>query len=80
MMEWGWRVPFLCASATALLGAALRKNMPEPHAFLSAARQQRGTSGGGSIEAPPADGSGLKASGAVPDMVVQVSAAAPSEV
>jgi hypothetical protein len=38
MLEWGWRVPFLCAFATALLGAALRRGMPEPHAFLEAAR------------------------------------------
>jgi MFS family permease len=38
MLEWGWRVPFLCAFATALLGAGLRRGMPEPHAFLEAAR------------------------------------------
>ncbi|KIZ07913.1 Alpha-ketoglutarate permease [Monoraphidium neglectum] len=38
MLAWGWRVPFLCAFTTALLGAALRSTMPEPKAFLTAAR------------------------------------------
>jgi hypothetical protein len=47
MLSWGWRVPFLCAFATALLGAALRRRMPEPHAFLEAARRAREAAGGG---------------------------------
>jgi hypothetical protein len=38
MLTWGWRIPFFCAFLTALLGAFLRRSMPEPHAFLTAAR------------------------------------------
>jgi len=51
MLTWGWRVPFLCAFATALLGAALRRNMPEPHAFLTAARKARAGEKGMDVEA-----------------------------
>ncbi|KAI8467401.1 MAG: major facilitator superfamily domain-containing protein [Monoraphidium minutum] len=59
MLNWGWRVPFLCASATALLGAFLRRGMPEPHAFLAAARAarleaERAAAGGAAPAAPGA--------------------------
>jgi MFS family permease len=49
MLAWGWRIPFLCAFVTALLGAALRSTMPEPKAFLTAARlaKLRSTADGG---------------------------------
>ena len=45
MLEWGWRIPFLCAAVTAVIGSALRRNMPEPKAFLKAARMYRLQSG-----------------------------------
>lgn len=45
MLVWGWRIPFLIAFLTALLGFALRRGMPEPHAFLEAARSQRALAG-----------------------------------
>ena len=51
MLRWGWRVPFLCAFATALLGAFLRRGMPEPHAFLTAARAARARHGDGDAKA-----------------------------
>lgn len=38
---WGWRIPFFLAFFTALLGFWLRRGMPEPHAFLEAARRER---------------------------------------
>lgn len=41
MHVWGWRIPFLCAFAAAMLGAFLRRGMPEPHAFLAAARAEK---------------------------------------
>jgi hypothetical protein len=65
MLNWGWRVPFLCAAATALLGAALRRNMPEPHAFLEAARLQKRLASGGGVAADAAeDGAGGQRCGA----------------
>lgn len=41
MLIWGWRIPFLCAFVTAILGFVLRLGMPEPHAFLAAARAEK---------------------------------------
>lgn len=60
MLNWGWRVPFLCASATALLGAFLRKGMPEPHAFLTAARLAKleSETGAGTVVGGASDGKG----------------------
>jgi len=58
MLEWGWRVPFLCAFAAAMLGAVLRRGMPEPHAFLAAARaanKARTSSSGGARLAADVD-------------------------
>ncbi|GBF92045.1 hypothetical protein Rsub_04392 [Raphidocelis subcapitata] len=49
MLEWGWRVPFLAAFGTALIGAVLRRGMPEPHAFLAAARRAGRPSVAGSM-------------------------------
>jgi hypothetical protein len=63
MLEWGWRIPFLCASATALLGAVLRRGMPEPKAFLNAARKLRADGGeaGAKGDAVISAGPGVKA-------------------
>lgn len=41
MKIWGWRIPFILAFFTALMGYYLRRGMPEPHAFLEAARKER---------------------------------------
>ena len=50
MLEWGWRIPFMCAAATAVLGAALRRSMPEPKAFLKAARLQNLEAGRAAVD------------------------------
>ena len=41
MQVWGWRIPFLLAFGTALLGYWMRLGMPEPKAFLAAARAEK---------------------------------------
>lgn len=41
MLIWGWRIPFVLATFTAVLGIWMRRGMPEPHAFLHAARAQK---------------------------------------
>lgn len=41
MQVWGWRIPFLLAFFTALLGFYLRMGLPEPKAFLHAARAEK---------------------------------------
>lgn len=40
MEVWGWRIPFILAFFTAVLGIWMRRGMPEPHAFLEAARRE----------------------------------------
>ena len=40
MEVWGWRIAFALSSCTALLGAYLRRGMPEPHAFLEVRMQE----------------------------------------
>lgn len=41
MLVWGWRIPFLLAFCTAILGYYLRSGLPEPKAFLRAARAEK---------------------------------------
>ena len=41
MQVWGWRIPFCLAFLTALLGFYLRAGLPEPKAFLNAARAEK---------------------------------------
>lgn len=41
MQVWGWRIPFLLAFGTAILGFYLRSSLPEPKAFLRAARLEK---------------------------------------
>jgi MFS family permease len=47
MLVWGWRIPFLLAFFTAVLGFVLRLGMPEPKAFLAAARAEKALLEGG---------------------------------
>ena len=51
MLIWGWRIPFILASLTAILGYFLRRGMPEPAAFLAAARAEKKTLGVESLTA-----------------------------
>ncbi|PSC68521.1 Alpha-ketoglutarate permease isoform B [Micractinium conductrix] len=41
LLVWGWRIPFLLAFVTALLGYYLRAGLPEPKAFLNAQRAEK---------------------------------------
>jgi len=41
MLIWGWRIPFCLAFGTAILGYWLRAGLPEPKAFLNAARAEK---------------------------------------
>ena len=41
LLIYGWRIPFLLAFGTAMLGFVLRRGMPEPKAFLAAARAEK---------------------------------------
>lgn len=41
MQVWGWRIPFCMAFVTALIGYQLRAGLPEPKAFLNAARAEK---------------------------------------
>lgn len=41
MQVWGWRIPFCLAFGTAILGFYMRKGLPEPKAFLNAARAEK---------------------------------------
>ena len=60
LLIYGWRIPFLLAFGTAMLGFVLRRGMPEPKAFLAAARAEKEAAAraNGDAEAPAA----LKAS------------------
>ena len=51
MLIWGWRIPFLLAAGTAVLGYFLRRGLPEPKAFLAAARAEKKALGGESLSA-----------------------------
>lgn len=60
MQVWGWRIPFLLAFSTALLGYFMRRGMPEPKAFLAAARaekEEEAASAAADGESPKVDGS-----------------------
>lgn len=50
MLVWGWRIPFLLAFLTAILGFVLRLGMPEPKAFLAAARAAKAAVGADVVE------------------------------
>lgn len=41
MQVYGWRIPFLLAFGTAVLGYWLRAGLPEPKTFLAAARAEK---------------------------------------
>lgn len=41
MQVYGWRIPFLLAFCTAVLGYWLRAGLPEPKTFLAAARAEK---------------------------------------
>jgi hypothetical protein len=46
MFEWGWRIPFLLAAFSAVLGYFMRRGMPEPTTFLEAYAKDRAAEGG----------------------------------
>ena len=56
LLIYGWRIPFLLAFGTAMLGFVLRRGMPEPKAFLAAARAEKEAAAraNGDAEAPAA--------------------------
>lgn len=56
MLSWGWRIPFLLAAGTAVLGYFMRRGLPEPKAFLAAARAERAAAAAAATEAPATDG------------------------
>ena len=39
MLEWGWRLPFLAAGVTALIGYWMRRGLPEPQTFIKAKQE-----------------------------------------
>jgi len=40
MLVWGWRIPFIISSLTAIMGYFMRLGLPEPPAFIKAVEEE----------------------------------------